>query len=403
VGKTLKIAIIGQGYVGLNLSVCAAESGYTVFGYDFDESKISKLVSGNSFIEGISDDQIAAIVSNDTFKPTTKDTCLSLVDIIIIAVPTPLDSNRKPDLKFLKSAVTTISKVVEKPVLIINESTSFPGTLRNEIAFEITRESGVNHHYASSPERVDPGNKFFNLKNTPRLLSGLTEEATSRAVEFYSRFCEQIIVVDSPEIAEAAKLFENTFRQVNIALVNELAQITHGLGISVKKVIEAASTKPYGFMSFQPGAGVGGHCIPVDPTYLAYAAETGGVTAKFIELANDVNLSMPNYVVDRVKTDFGGNLIGISFKVVGIAYKPNVSDIRESPALQILKILRDLNVDVSWHDPVVKNWNGEISSEIEPGDNLIITTLHDAVNRNDVSKAKYVFDCTGQVEKAKTF
>ncbi len=399
----MNIAIIGQGYVGLNLSVQAAENGYTVFGYDFDESKISKLVSGVSFIEGIDDGKIAKLVSNGNFQPTDDESCLRAAEIIIIAVPTPLDTNRRPDLKFLKSAVATISSVVQKPVLIINESTSFPGTLRNEIALEIARTTGIDHLYASSPERVDPGNKEFNLKNTPRLVSGLTDEATTTAVEFYSKFCDHIVRVDTPEIAEAAKLFENAFRQVNIALVNELAQITHGLDIPVKKVIEAASTKPYGFMSFQPGAGVGGHCIPVDPTYLAFAAQRKGVNARFIELANQVNLSMPQYVVDRVKSDFEGDLKGLAFKVVGLAYKSNVSDIRESPAILLLEILRGLGAEVSWYDPLVKIWNNEVSSEIQSQDNLIVVTLHDVVKIEEISKAKYIFDCTGKIEGAKSF
>jgi len=267
--------------------VASVGAGHSVVGFDTDPSVISSLeIKGD-------------------FQGTTDAALISDVEVIVIAVPTPLDGARKPDLSAVKAACKTIIENVKKPVLVINESTSYPGTLRNEIAAVIEGASGLGHMYAASPERVDPGNEKWSQRNTPRLLAGLTPQATGLAREFYSSFCDQIVEVSTPEVAEAAKLFENTFRQVNIALVNEFVQISDALEIPTREVLEAAATKPFGFMSFQPGPGVGGHCIPVDPSYLAYVAEGAGVPATFIRYANEVNLAMPAYVVSRVAGDFG--------------------------------------------------------------------------------------------------
>jgi UDP-N-acetyl-D-glucosamine dehydrogenase len=252
--------------------------------------------------------------------------------------------------------------------------------------------------YASSPERVDPGNNKWTQKNTPRLLAGLTPEATAMAQKFYSSFCDEIIEVSSPEVAEAAKLFENTFRQVNIALVNEFAQISNALDIPTREVLDAAATKPFGFMSFQPGPGVGGHCIPVDPSYLAYVAENVGVPAEFIKRANQVNLGMPAYVVSRVAKEFG-SLKGKKVVVVGISYKANISDTREAPAALIISELQKQGADVSWHDPVVGTWNGQKSSELKGFDVAIVATKHDVVSESAIkASAPYVFDCTGSIK-----
>jgi UDP-N-acetyl-D-glucosamine dehydrogenase len=256
--------------------------------------------------------------------------------------------------------------------------------------------------YAISPERVDPGRGDFNQKNTPRLFAGLTPEASAKTREFYSKFCDQLVEVSSPEVAEAAKLFENTFRQVNIALVNEFAQIAHALGISVHETLDAANTKPYGFMKFTPSAGVGGHCIPVDPTYLAAVAEQNGAPATFIRRANEVNLEMPKYVVDRVQADNSGTLQGKSVLVIGIAYKPNVADVRETAAELVIKHLRDRGAVVSWHDEVVGSWHGEISAPLSGADIAVVITKHDVVNEQHIlASAPYVFDTTGRVAGAK--
>jgi UDP-N-acetyl-D-glucosamine dehydrogenase len=256
--------------------------------------------------------------------------------------------------------------------------------------------------YAISPERVDPGRGDFNQKNTPRLYAGLTKEASERTRDFYSKFCDNLVEVSSPEVAEAAKLFENTFRQVNIALVNEFAQIAHALGISVYETLDAANTKPYGFMKFTPSAGVGGHCIPVDPTYLAAVAEEHGAPATFIRRANEVNLEMSKYVVDRVAADHGGNLQGKTVLVVGVSYKPDVADVRETAAELVIKHLRDEGAVVSWHDDVVAEWKGEKSSPLAGADIALIVTKHSSVDSKKIlASAPYVFDTTGKVPGAK--
>jgi UDP-N-acetyl-D-glucosamine dehydrogenase len=376
----MKIAIIGQGYVGRSISEATVGAGHSVIGFDTDVSVISSLRF------------------NGDYQSTTDASLIGSAEVVVIAVPTPLDGARKPDLSAVKAACKTIIENFKKPVLVINESTSYPGTLRNEIADVIEKASGAGHLYASSPERVDPGNGKWTQKNTPRLLAGLTPEATELARKFYSSFCDEIIEVSTPEVAEAAKLFENTFRQVNIALVNEFAQISDALDIPTREVLAAAATKPFGFMSFQPGPGVGGHCIPVDPSYLAYVAENIGVPAEFIKRANQVNLGMPAYVVSRVAKDFG-SLKGKNVVVIGVSYKANVSDTREAPAALVMDELKKLGAEVSWHDPVVGTWNGQSSSELKGFDVAIVVTKHDAVSEAAIkASAPYVFDCTGSVK-----
>lgn len=376
----MKIAIIGLGYVGRSIATAAVGAGHLVVGFDTNADVVSTL----------------SIVGD--FKGTADAALLSDAEVVLIAVPTPLDAARKPDLSAVNAACKTIIENVKNPVLIINESTSYPGTLRNEIAAVIEKASGLGHMYASSPERVDPGNEKWTQKNTPRLLAGLTPEATALARKFYSSFCDEIIEVSTPEVAEAAKLFENTFRQVNIALVNEFAQISDALDIPTREVLDAAATKPFGFMSFQPGPGVGGHCIPVDPSYLAYVAENVGVPAEFIKRANQVNLAMPAYVVSRVAKDFG-SLKGKKVVVVGISYKANVSDTREAPAALVIDELNKQGAEVSWHDPVVSTWNSQSSSELKGFDVAIVVTKHDVVSESAIkSSAAYVFDCTGSVK-----
>jgi UDP-N-acetyl-D-glucosamine dehydrogenase len=378
----MKIAIIGLGYVGRSIAQAAVGAGHSVVGFDTNSQVVSSL----------------SIVGD--FKGTSDAVLLGDAEVVVIAVPTPLDAARKPDLSAVNAACKTIIENIKKPVLVINESTSYPGTLRNEMAAVIEKASGLGHIYASSPERVDPGNEKWTQKNTPRLLAGLTPEATALARKFYSSFCDQIIEVSTPEIAEAAKLFENTFRQVNIALVNEFAQISDALNIPTQEVLDAAATKPFGFMSFKPGPGVGGHCIPVDPSYLAHVAEGAGVPATFIRYANEVNLAMPAYVVSRVAGDVG-SLKGKKVVVVGVAYKANVKDTREAPAGLVISELQKLGADVSWHDLVVGTWNGQSSCELKGFDVAIVVTKHDVVSEADIEAcAPYVFDCTGSIKGA---
>jgi len=393
----MRVAIIGQGYVGLTIAVGAAGAGHVVIGFDVDKELVTQLNSGLSHIEGISDSQLKGFLSSSSYTATTDASSVNGCDVVVIAVPTPLTESREPDLSFVHAAVELIQNNVKTPTLIINESTSYPGTLRKEIAARI---NSTQHLYASSPERVDPGNTQWGTKNTPRLIGGLTTEAVSKAKEFYSSFCDTVIEVSSPEVAEAAKIFENTFRQVNIALVNEFAQIADALGISGREVLDAAATKPYGFMEFNPGPGVGGHCIPVDPTYLAYVANEVGVPATFIKRANEVNLAMPAYVVKRVIAGAGGSVKGKSVVVVGVSYKANVADTRETPAASVIDLLRGAGASVSWHDPLVGSWRGESSAELGASDVAVVVTKHDVVSLADIKKSAYVFDCTGLIPGA---
>jgi UDP-N-acetyl-D-glucosamine dehydrogenase len=398
----MRVAIIGQGYVGLTIAVGAAGAGHEVVGFDVNQGLVTALNAGSSHIEGISDGQLAGFIAAGKYVASNDAGVIDGCDVIVIAVPTPLDEARNPDLSFVHATADLITAQVKNPALVINESTSYPGTLRNEIAGRVT---GVQHLYASSPERVDPGNTQWGTKNTPRLIGGLTPAAVVKAKEFYASFCDSIIEVSSPEVAEVAKLFENTFRQVNIALVNEFAQISDALGISGREVLDAAATKPYGFMEFHPGPGVGGHCIPVDPTYLAYVANQVGVPATFIKRANEVNLAMPAYVVSRVIAGAGGSVKGKSIVVVGVSYKSDVADTRETPGAAIIDLLREAGANVVWHDELVGSWRGEESASLV-GENsggfdvAVVVTRHAGVSDEDIKKSGYVFDCTGTVKGA---
>jgi UDP-N-acetyl-D-glucosamine dehydrogenase len=282
------------------------------------------------------------LIKKSNYRATSNPSDFAESDIAIIAVPTPLNSKREPDVSFVESASEILGKHLFKGALIINESTSYPGTLRSIIvpAVEKYSPSGVKHEFAISPERVDPGNKNWKIKNTPRLYAGLTPEAAKQTKDFYSTFCDTIIELSSPETAEAAKLFENTFRQVNIALVNEFSLICHKLGINVHEVLDGAATKPYGFMKFSPGIGVGGHCIPVDPTFLSFAANKAGAEAKFIDLANEVNFEMPKKIIEELSDRRNDKIEGKTILIVGISYKSNIADIRESPTLRLIEELR---------------------------------------------------------------
>ena len=400
----MRVAIVGQGYVGLTISVFAA-AHHAVVGFDMNAGVVERLNKGFSHIEGVDSAVLKKWVNAGKYRATTNVADIADAQVVVIAVPTPLDKHRKPDLTFIESACKTIGENLKGAALIINESTSFPGTVRDVIKPTIEKYSKekIEHRYAVSPERVDPGRVDWNQKNTPRLYAGLTPEATAGVREFYSTFCDNLVEVSSPEVAEAAKLFENTFRQVNIALVNEFAQITNALGISVYETLDAANTKPYGFMRFNPSAGVGGHCIPVDPSYLAHVAAGVGVPATFIERANVVNLEMPKYIVARVAEDNGGSLKGKRVQVIGVAYKPDVADTRETPAEHLIVELQSLGAIISWHDPIVGEWHGQSSSALGDVDGAsaeiaIVVTLHGDMDVKKVTaSAPYLFDTTGKV------
>jgi UDP-N-acetyl-D-glucosamine dehydrogenase len=393
----MKVVIIGQGYVGLNLSIMASKN-HRVVGFDVNESLVLNLNSAKSHIEGITDEDVSN-AKNFGYRASSNPEELIDAEIVVISVPTPLDENREPDMSFIESACINIAAYCKESALIVNESTSYPGTVRNFIKplIEINQKVEILHSYAVAPERVDPGNQRWNLENTPRLVAGLDSIATSKVKEFYSEFCVDVIQVTSPEVAEAAKLFENTFRQVNIALVNEFAKVTNKLGISVYETLNAADSKPYGFMKFQPSLGVGGHCIPVDPSYLAHIGRQFGVETNFINLANETNLAMPAYVAQRVCSDLGGTLRGLQIMVLGVSYKSDVADVRETPSAILISELKKLGAEVKWHDPVVAQWNQEDSAPLATADAIIIAQMHEEFMSLPLDRySHYIFDCTGR-------
>ena len=396
----MKIAVIGQGYVGLTLSVAAAVNGHNVIGFDVNKVLVEDLLKGKTHVPGVGNQELKELIESKQFMPTSNFSKVQGSEILVIAVPTPLDLERKPDLAFIINASQLIAKQFETDALIINESTSYPGTLRNVIKPILERSILAKFQYASAPERVDPGNSKWNLSNTPRVIAGISEEATTKAANFYETFCKEIHRVDSPEIAEASKIFENTFRQVNIALVNEFAEIAGALGFSANDAIAAAATKPFGFMPFIPSIGVGGHCIPVDPTYLSYISNKFGVPSNLIDLANEMNSNLPKKIAIRIKKELGGTLVNKRIQIAGIAYKPNVPDIRESPALKLLEELRILGAEVSWHDSLVSYHNNEKSSPIDSTVDLgLIVTPHKNIDFSIWSEARTkVIDLSSSLE-----
>lgn len=398
-----RVGVIGQGYVGLAVASAAADAGHTVTGYDTNQDLIQRLAQGNSHIEDVDSNDLKKLIDTGKYLPTSNPSDLASCEIIIIAVPTPLDSHRKPDISYLESAVDTLIEFVKNEILIISESTSYPGTVRKVIAEKISKSSTLNHRYAVAPERIDPGNKKWFVRNTPRVVAGLTEESGKEAQDFYLTFTENVNLAPSPEVAEMAKLVENSFRYVNIAFVNELAQIANEFKISITDVLDAAATKPYGYMRFSPGAGVGGHCIPIDPIYLSSESEKIGIRSTLIDRADYINLAMPSYVISRVLKDNNQDISGKKILVVGVSYKSDIADVRETPAVEILKLLKEYGAITTWHDPLVPTFDGQNSSNIESQDIAIVLNLHKEVNVIMLKKVKYVFDCTGKLKWAKGF
>ena len=366
----MKVSIIGQGYVGLPLAIAAVQAGHEVVGIDLDARLTTKLASGKSPIGDLSHEQILSALKTQRYQLENRFESVKNSEIVVICVPTPLGSDRRPDLSHLIDAVNSIASNLNPNSLIINESTVSPGTTRGLIK-KILDTARVDYDLAYSPERIDPANKKWNVTNTPKLVSGLTLASTERAAAFYRTFVETVNIGSSPEVIETAKLLENSFRLVNISFINEIAQFCAALKIDVREVIDAASTKPYGFMPFYPSVGIGGHCIPVDPSYLVAKAEEIGAHMRFIDLANDLNRSQASYF-SRVAAGMLGGLRGKKILIVGVAYKPGVSDVRETPAAGLINELRSQGADVSWHDEFVKEWNGEKSSPLTPEFELVI-------------------------------
>ena len=377
----MKVAIFGQGYVGLSLSIAASQVGHKIIGFDINKNLIADLLNGSTYVPGIDPKKLSELVKSGHYLPTHDFSEVQGAEILILAVPTPLDDERNPDLALLKSATELIAQKFSNNALIVNESTSYPGTLRNVIKPILDKSKLALFQLASAPERVDPGNNKWILENTPRVIAGLDYEAANKAINFYSTFCTEIYQAPSVEVAEASKIFENTFRQINIALVNEFSEIAHKIGFSAHEAIKAAATKPFGFMPFFPSIGVGGHCIPIDPTYLSYISEKFGIEARFINLANEVNFMRPKNIALRIKDELGGSLLNKHIQIAGIAYKPEVSDLRESPALHLLEELIGLGAKVSWFDPLVKNYKDQSSEPLDPSIDIgLIVTPHSQID-----------------------
>jgi len=374
------ISVIGQGYVGLPIALSAATSGFEVKGIDNDQNKVANLNSGVTSIEDVDLQVISEMISSGKYFATTNYSIIEKSAIVLICVPTPLDLDHKPDLSYLIAAATSAGRHLSRGSLVILESTVAPGTTRNIIVKILEQESGLESSdflVAYSPERIDPSSKKWNVKNTPKLVAGLDNKATKQAVDFYSKFIDNVVVCESIEVAETAKLLENSFRLINISFINELSIFCSKLGISVNEVINAASTKPYGFMPFYPSIGVGGHCIPVDPLYLANKASEIGAPTRFIDLADQINQEMPGYFAGRAEEKIGG-LKGKKVLVIGVSYKPNVADVRETPVKSLIVELVGRGAQVSWHDDLVKEWNGEKSVALSNEYDLaILATPHD--------------------------
>lgn len=370
--RTAKIGVVGLGYVGLPLAVEFAEAGFDVVGVDVAEKKVDIINSGKSYIPDIPTDRLAPVVASGKLTATTSYSDIADADAISICVPTPLRKTKDPDMSYIMQAVEAIAPICHEHMLIVLESTTYPGTTREVIVPMLLQngfEIGVNIFVAFSPERIDPGNKIYTVRNTPKVVGGVTNDCSEIMSALYGTIIETIIPVSSPTSAEMVKLLENTFRAVNIGLVNEMALICDRLGVDVWEVIEAAASKPFGFMAFYPGPGLGGHCIPVDPHYLSWKLKTLNYTARFIELASEVNTSMPLYVVDKVSDALNDDckpVRGSSILVLGVAYKRDIDDVRESPAVDVITLLINKGANVIYHDPFV--------SDLQLGDGSQLTT-----------------------------
>jgi UDP-N-acetyl-D-glucosamine dehydrogenase len=400
------VGIIGLGYVGLPLAVAFAEHGCDVVAVDIDVTRVQALRAGSSYIEDISSQRLAGcsarLEAGSDYRP------LAGVDAVLICVPTPLTENREPDLGPLLATAERLAAVLKAGQLVVLESTTYPGTTRERLAPLLEASgltAGLDFNLAFSPERVDPGRTDFTLRNTPKVIGGLTDACTQRAVELYERVCEEIVTVSTPEAAELTKLLENIFRSVNIALVNELAMLTDRMGIDIWEVVEAASSKPYGFMPFQPGPGMGGHCLPVDPFYLSWRAREFDITTEFIELAGKVNHQMPYHCVAKAQRALNGiglPVAGSKVAVLGVSYKAGVGDVRESPALKIVELLQELGAELRYHDPHVPALPDQglqssgLEQALQDADLALIVTAHPGVDHSLAARrARVVLDLRG--------
>jgi UDP-N-acetyl-D-glucosamine dehydrogenase len=397
------LAIIGQGYVGLPLAMAAVDAGWTVVGVDNFEAKVAQINSGKSPVEDISDTQLLAALTSGAYRASTDFSSVAKASVITICVPTPLNEKREPDLSLLQSAATAVAPFVSNETLVVSESTSYPGTLRDIIiptVDSLKPKDSFKVYYASAPERVNPGDLVWNQKNTPRLVGSVDAASQVKALAFYESICDVVVSVSSPEVAEAAKLLENTFRLVNIALINEFTQLCASGGINVHEVIDAASSKPYGFMPFRPGVGVGGHCIPVDPLYLVWWARQIGERAKFVETADSINHAMPKYVAQRALELVDSSITKPRVLILGVAYKAGVSDVRETPMSELRNCLIDLGAEVAWHDPLVPVWENSKPVELSwECDVAILATKQPGMEVEKlIKRGIQALDCTNSIK-----
>jgi UDP-N-acetyl-D-glucosamine dehydrogenase len=410
--KTAILGVVGLGYIGLPLAVEAAKAGFKTIGFDTQEKRVRWVNEGHNYIRDILDMDLKKVIHEGSLYATSDFSLIKDVDVICICVPTPLDIYQQPDLSYVKSSTEIIAKYLHIGILVVLESTTYPGTTEELIKPILEEKSGLkcgkDFFLAFSPERIDPGNKKYKIRNTPRVVGGVSSDCTEVVASFYRQVLQsEVYIVSSPKAAEMEKIYENTFRNINIALANEMAILCHRMDIDIWEVIEAAKTKPYGFMPFYPGPGIGGHCIPLDPFYLTWKAREYNFHTRLIELAGEINKNMPEYIVERtakiLSIKFKKSLNGAKVLLLGVAYKKDIDDLRESPALEIIKKLEEENAVVSYYDPYIPNFanNGrkykslrELNEEeIKERDIVIIITDHSTINYEEVVKnAKIVFD-----------
>ena len=416
--KDVRFGVVGLGYVGLPLAVEFANENFKVTGIDIDESKVNKLKNGENYISDVNDDELKRAVKNGYIKATTDFSVIKDLDFISICVPTPLNKLKDPDMSFIQNSMTEITKYLHKDLIIVLESTTYPGTTK-EFLLPILEKTGLkvgkDIYLAFSPERVDPGNKIYKTKNTPKVLGGITSKCTEYSKKVYDQVFDKVVPVSSAETAEMTKLLENTFRMINIGLVNEMAMVCDKLGVDVWEVIDAAATKPFGFMKFYPGPGLGGHCIPIDPHYLSWKMKSLNYKTKFIDLAAEINTAMPEYVIQNVLNGLNHHkksINGSSVLLIGMAYKKNIEDLRESPSIDIYNLLVEKGAKVNYHDPycpIVKvDGNSELKSKklteklLQNSDVVVITTDHSNIDYQFiVDNAKLVVDTRNVTKKLK--
>ena len=408
----MKVAVVGQGYVGLPVAVHAVGAGFDVIGYDIDDRRVKRLNAGESIVDDVSDEELRAALASGRYRATNQAADLKGFDVAVISVPTPLRDGA-PDMSHIEAAATTLGAHLSRGACVILESTTYPGTTEELLGPLLESASGLtmgsDFLLGYSPERIDPGNRMYTLRTTPKVVAGIDEESLRAVRSFYDAFVDVTVPVTSTQVAELTKLLENTFRHVNIALVNEVAMFANDLGIDVWEVLAAADTKPFGYLRFTPGPGVGGHCLPIDPSYLSWRVRRSlGQPFRFVELANDINEHMPDYVLRRLVLAFNRRGLAVQGRrvlVLGMAYKKNTGDARESPALEVLRQLVTMGADVAVTDPYVEDRfvpsdverADYTPEEIARADAIVVLVDHDAFDYDALASAAYVFDCQHRV------